>query len=95
MLNGAWEQALYGALIALPILVALVCVATMFGRVHLGAFLVAIEGALLIIASLLALSKLGARADFGPWLAICAGLLGASTSGFIMIMRGQLNVGRI
>ena len=94
MLNGAWERVLYLSLVALPVLVALVCVASLVGRVRLAAVLVTIEGALLIIASVFALQKLGAQADIGPWLGGSSGVLGAMTSGFIMIMKGQLHVGR-
>ena len=91
-LSGVWERMLYDAIVALPVLAALVVVACLFGKRRSAAILVSIEAALLLTASLIALVQLGGRADFGPWISATTASLCLVGAAKLMRMKGRSHV---
>lgn len=94
MLSGPWERVMYDCVVALPVLVALVCVACLFGRLRVAAALVVLENSILLALSVVAFMKLGGQTGIGPWLAGTAGTLGAVTAVLTLRMKGLLLVRR-
>lgn len=95
MLSGAWERVFYNFLIALPILVALVCAASLFARLYAAVILATLQDAVLIAASVMALVKFDGRTEIGPWLGGVLGIASVVISGVLMRVKGQPDVRRI
>ena len=77
MLNGMWDRGLHDTLVAMPVLVAVVIVACIFGQSRVATVLIVLEFLVLFVASLVAIEELGGQADAGPWLATTLGALAA------------------
>ena len=88
-LSSRWEHLLYDAVVALPVLAALVVVACLFGKRRAAAIFVSLEAGLLLVASSIALVKLGGRVDIGPWLGVATATLCLIGAALLMRIKGQ------
>ena len=71
--SGAWERGLLDAVFVLPAVVGLICATSLVGRVRVAALLAALEGAVVVAASVAALTQLHASVEIGPRVGIVLG----------------------
>ena len=85
-------RVLVDALFGLPFIVGLTCAASVLGRLRVAAFLGALEGVVVVIASVVVLSQLRVDGDLGPWLGVAVGALTVILSIVLALWKKGLHV---
>jgi hypothetical protein len=83
------ERSLYDAVIAVPVIVGVVCAATLLGRDGIAAIFATFIGAIELLASVAVIVKVSESIEIGPWLSIAVGGITAASWPLWRITRGR------
>lgn len=73
------ERSLYDAVIVIPVIVGVVCAASLFRRDALAAGLATVIGAIELLASSAVIVRVGESVEIGPWLSVVVGGITAAS----------------